>query len=298
MMFGHLPALNQLRAFEAAARLQSFKLAAAELHVTPTAISHQIRHLEEMLGVQLFKRRIRAVSLTEAGDHLAQASYQSLQHLASAIEEITTEETYLVISTTAAFAAMWLVPRLDQFHKQYPKIQVILQTSEVAENLGKEKQIDLAIRYGPTRSLSENCVHIIQDCMGIYATPLYLERVEKRQIADFIATKWKNGKLPSLHWRDYVEDSLEISEVKTYDQEHHVIQAALAGQGLALISTLLVSTALCHGWLVPYRENISQPTAFSYYIVMPPHKKISTKVAHFTDWILQELSNSDCLEAQ
>lgn len=294
-MFGHLPALNQLRAFEAAARLQSFKLAAAELHVSPTAISHQIRHLEEMLDVQLFERRIRAVHLTEAGAYLAQASYLSLQHLASAIEEITTEETYLVVSTTAAFAAMWLVPRLDQFHKLYPKIEVIIQTSEIAENLTKEKQIDLAIRYGLTKSLPENCHHIIEDRAGIYATPIYLERVEKLKMADFIETKWKNNRLPVLHWQDYVGDNLQISKVKTYDQEHHVIQAALAGQGLALISSLLVATALHHGWLAAYHNEVPQYTGFSYYFVVPPHKQSASKVKIFKDWVQTEFSKNNAL---
>lgn len=289
-MFGHLPALNQLRVFEAAARLQSFKLAAAELHVSPTAISHQIRHLEEVLGVQLFERQIRAVSLTRAGELLAQASYLSLQHLASVIEEVTTQQTYLVVNTTAAFAAMWLVPRLDRFHKQHPQIQVVLQTSEIVEDLEKEKQIDLTIRYGQTDFPPENGSSLIRDDMGIYATPGYLDVVEKSQIADFIETKWKNYRLPALDWREYLTKSLKIADIRIYDQEHHVIQAALAGQGLALISQLLVSAALHHGWLVAYNQQRPEHTGFSYYLVIPPDKQSLPKVTIFQDWLLEELS--------
>lgn len=290
-MFKHLPSLNSLRVFESAARLKSFKAAAQELYVTPTAVSHQIRTLEEKLGGLLFERKTRAVELTDEGAKLAQATYRSLQQISSTWEEIAASQSRLKISTTASFAAMWLVPKLDRFNAQHPGIEVVIRTGEVLEDLEKERRIDLAIRYGLADKAPPNTIKLVTEKFGMYANPGYLKGLKRIENATLIETQWKNTALPAISWRQYLRGKQKgaLKNIRRFDQEHHAIQAALAGQGIALVSSLLVQTALEQGWLIEYDNQRSIP-GLSYYLVVPPEKEHNRKVAVFREWLLQELA--------
>lgn len=291
-MFSHLPQLNSIRVFEAAARLTSFKAAAEELNVTPTAVSHQIRKLEEKLGTLLFERKARAIILTAEGYKLAQISHQALQQIASTLEDISRIQTVLSITTTSSFAAMWLVPRLANFEKRHPEIQVEIKTSERLDDLQKDRRIDLAIRYGQDNEQDENVIKLITEYFGVYATQNYLGNCKNLRNATLIETQWQNKSFPSITWTQWLqkyENNINDPQIQYFDQEHHVIQAALAGQGAALVSSVLVQTALQQNWLQSYKDDCCLP-GFTYYLVPSSFSRDLHKVTVFKDWLIEELS--------
>ena len=154
-MTRRLPSLSSLRSFEAAARVLSFRKAADELHVTPTAISHQIRALEEWLGVKLFERSTRAVHLTETGQRYLPSVQAAFDSLEAATEQITNnhQENVVTVTTTVSFTSKWLIPRLSDFQQRYPDIDVRITTStELTEMQRKVKPMGLeAFRNPPQR---------------------------------------------------------------------------------------------------------------------------------------------------
>lgn len=293
-MFSHLPQLNSIRVFDSAARLKSFKAAALELHVTPTAISHQIRALEEKLGTLLFQRKTRFVVLTPEGEKLALAAYHALQQLSAAIEDISKDQRVLTVSTTASFAAQWLVPKLERFHLSHPDIRVVVKTSEETEDLQKDRRVDVAIRYGECDSQAEDATPLVTENFGMYATRQYLQDFPNIEAATLIETQWKNANLRPITWQQYFHSknpqNMSLT-IRSYDQEHHVIQAALAGQGIALVSSLLVQTALEHNWLEQHPRGGTLAGLTYYMLTREPHKN-SRKIGLFREWLLDELANT------
>ncbi len=293
-MFSHLPPLNSIRVFEAAARLTSFKTAAEELNVTPTAVSHQIRNLEEKLGILLFERKTRAIALTPEGLKLAQVSQQALQQIASTLEDITGIQSVLNITTTSSFAAMWLVPRLARFQKLHTDIQVAIRTGEQLDDLQNDRRIDLAIRYGQYDEQDANAIKLFTESFGTYATQNYIKGCKSLKNATLIETEWQNKSLPSVTWQQWLQKydlNSYNPKIRYFDQEHHVIQAALAGQGIALVSSVLVQTHLQENWLVPYKDNCLLP-GHTYYLLPSPFSKDLRKVDVFKNWLIDELSEN------
>lgn len=293
-MFSHLPQLNSIRVFDSAARLTSFKAAALELNVTPTAVSHQIRALEEKLGTLLFERKTRAIILTPEGEKLARVVYHSLQEISCVLEEISDNQTVLTVSTTASFATQWLVPKLDSFRQRYSEINVVIKTCEHLEDLQKDRRIDLAIRYGEFDTQIENATKLVTERFGMYATKQYLQDFPRIEEATLIETMWKNPSLQPITWKQYFQNkdfNIMKLNIRSYDQEHHVIQAALAGQGIALVSSLLVQTALQQGWLKQH-HNGELLEGLTYYMLTTSRNKNSRKVGLFREWLLDELTKN------
>jgi len=289
-MFSHLPQLNSLRVFDSAARLKSFKAAALELSVTPTAVSHQIRALEAKLGTLLFERKTRLIILTPEGEKLARVAYNSLQQISGVIEEISDNQAVLTVSTTASFAAQWLAPKLESFHHRHGEIRVVVKTTEYLEDFQKDRRIDLAIRYGQFDTQIENTTKLVTERFGMYATKQYLQDFPRIEDATLIETTWKNPNLLPITWEQYFQKTESNKlKIRSYDQEHHVIQAALAGQGIALVSTLLVQTALQQGWLEQHPNGESLEGLTYYMLTTSPHNK-SRKVELFRQWMLDELA--------
>ena len=199
-MFARIPSPSALRTFEAAARLGSFKAAARELSVTPTAVSHQIRNLEEHLEVPLFIRRTRAVALTESGQRLSEAVHQAFQQITMALEDVSATETVLTVSTTPAFAALWLVPRLSRFEERHPRLRFQLVTSTTPTDLERDRVVDVAVRYG-TGPYPRLRAHTLADeAFGAYATPDYIERLERWEDAELIETAWQLPGFEDVSW--------------------------------------------------------------------------------------------------
>jgi len=298
-MYPKLPSLNILRTFDAAARLKSFKKAAEELHVTPTAVSHQIKALEEVLETLLFERQTRAVKLTREGKLLSDTTFNVFRQLTYTVNEIIDSKDMLTISTTSSFASMWLVPNLDKFYDANPGIDVSIQTGEQKVDVARDRRVDLAIRYGQYDPAQPHTSKLVTEKFGMYATPTYLDEFNSLYDAQLLETEWVNKSLPSITWEALItqhgcEESHPDYTVRRFDQEHHVIQAALANQGIALVSSILVRNALKQQWLVPFANDTLQGEieGLTYYLVVPPHNQRNKNVAAFTKWLSSEIQKN------
>lgn len=291
-----LPPLNSLRAFEAAARHLSFTAAADELNVTQAAVSHQIKALEDRLGMPLFRRLNRALLLTEAGQTLYPATNNALDILATAVDRLHRHDKTgeLTITTMDSFAASWLVPRLVRFQKAHPDIDIRITTSDVAIDFAREN-VDMAIRYG------------FGDWPGNYVEPLMREEVFPVCAPSLLASGpplKKPGDLkhhPLLHddmrvdWRMWLmaagEPEIDPSRGVSYQHSNLVIQAAEQGDGIALARSVLVSAALEAGRLVkPF--DLSLPINFAYYIVCPTGNEDRPKIKAFRKWLAEEAQST------
>src|SRR3954465_15682646 len=184
-MPGHLPPLGALRAFEAAARLNSFTKAAEELHVTPAAISHQIHALEADLGVSLFHRLNRQVELTQAGRLLLPGLSEAFAGIRAAVRRLRAhnETGALTITASPSFVAKWLVLRLHRFQEQFPAVDVRISTSDEIVDL-TSGDFDLAIRYGTGRYPGLDVELLLKNEVFPACSPRPLENGRKRRTPD------------------------------------------------------------------------------------------------------------------
>lgn len=288
-MFASLP-LTALRTFESASRLLSFKAAAQELSVTPTAVSHQIRALETWLGVRLFERLPRQVRLTEGGERLFHSVHGALLDVAQSVDSLRPQRSagHLTVSTTPAFAALWLVPRLGRFYTAHPDINLRLDTQCEVVDLQQDASIDLVIRYsiGDYPNLYGQC--LFDECFAVYGAPDVVARASA-QVPTLISVRWHNSRLYALGWQAWCEKAGETwlnhaLPLREYDEEHHALQAAIAGQGLVLASNILVSESVATGLLVPYRPQISVQGA-GYSALCVPGRERHPPVRAFFQWV-------------
>lgn len=284
------PSATALRVFDAAARLGSFKAAAEELGVSPTAVSHQIRSLEDQLSLALFVRMTRRVELTDAGATLAGATSVAFQQINDALEDLTVSERTLTISTVPAFAALWLAPKLNDFEARQPDISVRVETSTEIVDLNRDRRIDLAIRYGGGDYAGFETTPIARETLAAFGSSEYLRSLNRFSDAVLISTRWVSRALPAFTWSDWAGAASEPApkaSQRQFDQEQQVIQAGLAGQGLILMSTLLVEDMVRRGWLTPYRPEIVLK-GFNYSAVTTHAHAGVGKVRRFLSWIKEE----------
>lgn len=257
-----LPPLGALRAFEAAARLQSFKRAADELSVTPTAISHQIRALEEYIDVRLFERQTRKVALTDAAQRLLPVLSRGFDAFAQAIAEVSahTQRRPLTLSATLSFTAKWLVPRVASFRTACPDLDLRLHASDDPVDL-HAGVADAAIRYGRGPYPGLVAERLIENRFAPVCSP----RLALRQPRDLhrhalLHSEWRHPTADTPTWRGWRArataeglDGLDALDVETglrFTDESHAIQSAIAGHGVALLSLALVADDLASGSLV------------------------------------------------
>ncbi|QUX97261.1 LysR family transcriptional regulator [Marinomonas sp. CT5] len=297
-MFQQLPSLNAIKAFESAARLNSFKEAANELNVTPTAISHQIRALEDSLNIRLFERRTRAVTLTKEGELLAATANQSLQDLLSTINQLMGSPQTLTISTTSSFAAMWLVPNLADFQAQHPDLDIQIRAEESLIDIGHDRRVDLAIRYGEPPQQGGNKLLIyqplIQESLGFFATPDYWKKFATNPSdATFFCTRWKNPNLPNLGIEDAIKKASTNTQptIRYFNDENLTAQAALAGQGIGTLSQLAVENFVKNAWLTQGENKMAKHiTGLNYYLIIPKRLHANQIVIHFQKWLQSTLA--------
>lgn len=261
-----LPPLTELRAFECAARHLSFKSAADELGVTPTAISHQIKLLEQFCGRTLFRRRPRPLALTEAGEKLFPVIRDGFERFAEALQQVrqSTASTRLRITTTNAFAARWLLPRLPSWRRAHPAINLDIVGTDAVLNL-KSGDADLAIRYAQKPPQDGPSTLLVRDQFLVVASPLLVDKANRRltpqELARFplIAAEWPASDAHAPNWARWsdaarkrykkVPDFSALATV-SFREELHAIEAAIAGQGIAICSDVLVGPELKSGALL------------------------------------------------
>lgn len=283
-----LPSLAALRTFEAAARHRSFKNAAAELNVTPTAVSHQIRALEEAIGVKLFSRGARHVELTTAGAALFPILRDSFDAIWRAVDTAARRSHREVVTLTAttAFTAKWLVPRLGR-----APAALRLQASEDVLDLDTGA-VDLAIRYGRGPYRRFDATPLIRDRFAVTSSP----RLEVRTYADLgrlprLDFEWRKPEASTPTWARWARRARRaLSGTKAravrFSDESHAIQAAIAGHGLAFLGLALVAEELETGLLeVPFGPVLEGPT---YHLVHARARPLSPAASAVKQWLLDE----------
>jgi LysR family glycine cleavage system transcriptional activator len=241
--------LGGLRAFEAAARLTSFRLAADELGVTPTAISHRIRDLEETLGLKLFERQVRKVVLTAAGRRLLPVLRDGFDAFAETLRGLK-PDTAVTLSTPVAFAARRLLPCMTAFRATHPDVQLRLHASDDPVDL-RSGAADLAIRYGhgpfpglvAERLFDESFAPVCSPKLGLTG-PADLRR------ETLLHAEWRHPAADTPTWTRWGGERFDAQSGLTFTDESHAIQAAVAGLGVALASLTLVRDELASGLLV------------------------------------------------
>ncbi len=298
-MARRLPPLNALRAFEAAARHHSFTRAADELHVTQAAISHQVRQLEEWLGLKLFERQGHALTRTAAGKAYAPELSRLLDALASATERVTGNDNSLVgplrITALPSFAGRWLVPRLAGFRALHPGIDLHI-TSELAVHDFARGDFDLAIRLGLGRWPGLQADLISRERLSPVCSPALLAQAPLATVADLQAHTLLHDQPGDLwpRWLALAGASRNEADAIAragpgFSDSALVLQAAAEGQGVALGRMFLASADITAGRLVkPF--SLDLPNDYSYWLAYPQAAAGQPRLAAFRDWVLAETS--------
>lgn len=287
-----LPPLNGLRAFEAAARLLSFKEAAKELFVTPGAVSQQIKGLEDYLEAPLFLRGSRSITLTEAGRTLQPVLREAFLQISDVTRILLERDRSgpMTISVLPSFAARWLVPRLGRFREKHPDIDVRISATTHLIDFNRE-DVDLAVRLGLGRWPGLRCDWLMQEDIFPVCSPRLLEGpIPLNDPTDLNAHTLLHDDNPET-WRIWLKASgvtgVDASHGVTFNDASMMVQAAERGQGVAMGRRALVEDDLRDGRLVkPF--DIVVPFEFAYYVVYPEAYAERVKVAAFREWIIAE----------
>ena len=288
-----IPSLKSIQAFEAVARNLSFKAAADELCVTPTAISHQVKNLEEHLGVQLFHRLTRSLRLTAEGAVYAPLVIEAFEKINEASNAILGDdlEGALTVTTTGSFASNWLSPRLKGFTDRYPQIAVRVHSSDEVVDF-KRDEVDVAIRYGKGDYPDMHVAWVLDDYVSAVCASGHAARLSSLQDlhrAQLIQYEWAGYSDEDPSWERWFAEAGEIADdlnpFITYSEEHMCISAATDGHGVALVSLIAAARDLEAGRLIaPFDTHLKNKT---YYLVCPPSSAKKAKVRAFQDWLLE-----------
>ncbi|MFO1131623.1 MAG: transcriptional regulator GcvA [Hyphomicrobiales bacterium] len=298
-----LPPLNSLRAFEVAARHMSISQAASELRVTPAAISHQIRLLEDHVGLPLFVRNGRGLALTDAGAAGLRDLREGFARLSAAMDAIDSlgEAGVLSVSVAPSFASKWLLPRLDIFQAAHPEIDVHVSASMQLSDFMKDG-IDVAIRYGAGRYadlsvellLNESVVPVCSPEYVMQHGPFYLP--SDLTEATLLHDDSPDNDPSCPNWEMWLNAAgaphIDSARGPRFNQSSLVIEAAALGRGVALAKTALAARDLRQGRLVqPFSSAVK--VDFAYYMVAPRAKLNLPKVSFFIDWLRSEAGKEE-----
>lgn len=295
-----LPPLNALRTFEVAARLGSFTKAARELHVTPAAVSHQIRALEEHLGVTLFRRTTRRLALSDQAVAAADTLREAFERVHQSVELLRSsgKTGSLSVSVSSAFATRWLVARLADFQKQHPRIRLRIAASPSPVDFDQE-DVDVAIRIGRGGIAGVVAIKLFHEWLAPVASPAFLRQHQLRKPADI-------GRVPMLHdgsmrragrpqgWLEWFRlTGIALAEARRgthFDDGHLALQAAAAGGGVALGRLVYAVDDLAVG-----RLRIVMPPVvemdIAYYLLIPESRAGLPAVIAFRAWMEAEAAD-------
>jgi LysR family transcriptional regulator, glycine cleavage system transcriptional activator len=294
-MLRRLPPLNALKAFEAAARYESFTRSAEELCVTQGAVSHQVKALEAELGIKLFNRERQRLIITEAGREYLIVLRDAFDRIAVGTERLVQRQSsgVITVSTSPDFAAKWLVNRLGRFAETHPGLDLRVSATLHHVDFARE-DVDLAVRHGHGNWAGLDVVRLCTEQLFAVCSPKLLSgRNRITKPSDVL-------KFPLLHlddsnaWTNWFEAvDLKVAHHlhgPVLNRASMVIDAAIDGQGIALARTTLAATDLINGRLVrPFAEAIRLPKA--YWIVCPKATSALPKITTFRDWLLAEAAS-------
>ena len=299
-----LPSLDLLKGFEAAARNLSFTKAAAELFVTQSAVSRQIQTLEEQLGVPLFRRTHRELRLTEEGQTLYKTSAEVLRLLRDVAGRLNARPGMLTVTTTASFAALWLVPRLNDFRRLHPGIDMRLDASNEIQDLEREG-IDLAIRYCTPKMAGAGAARLFGELVFPVCSKALLAGKKLGSPKDLTGQVLLHyddpyRRYPWLSWEVWFEltrtQGVRPSGMMRFSHYDQLIQAAAEGHGIALGRSRFVGQWVKQGKLVlPFgkRYMCTPSDSRAYFLVPSPRSAARAEVAKFGQWLQQQARAED-----
>jgi LysR family transcriptional regulator, glycine cleavage system transcriptional activator len=301
-----LPQLGFIQGFEAAARNLSFTKAAEELFITQSAVSRQVKALEDHLGVTLFERRQRALALTESGHALYRVATDVLERLQAATDQLRASgrSRQLSLTTTTGFASLWLIPRLQRFTSLHPDVDVRISATTTVINL-ERSLVDLAIRYCRPEDVPERAIRLFgEEVVVVCSRSLMHDRSRplKRphDLKHHVLLHFDYGGAQFLDWGTWLT-SLGIGELKPagalhFSQYEQMIQAAISGQGVALGRQPLVNDLIRSGALVmPFRKALVGSRG--YFIIESEHGAAKPHVRQFAAWLMEEAKGSTRAES-
>ncbi len=293
-MSRRLPSLNALRAFETAARHESFTLAAEELFVTHAAVSRHIRELEDWLGLKLFRRTGRGVVLTEAGTRYASELTRLFDGLNAATRDLLAAAgtRRLEVSVEPAIASRWLVARLGRFNDLHPDIELSIDPDNDVSDL-RSSDAEIGLRYG--RGSWEDIEAIKLTDLSIFpvCSPDYLKRFPVASPGDLIGRVLLHEDSRQW-WQDWLAAAgagEQGGQRGPMFQNHLALEAAEAGQGFALSDQVLTIDALTEGWLVkPFDFDLADHGG--YYLVRAASTRESAPARAFREWLVAEMAET------
>lgn len=289
-----VPPLNPLRVFEVVARLENLTLAAQELHVSQSAVSRQLATLETYLGVELFRRERRGVTLTRAGANYAKHISPAFAEIAAATDRLLQNMAHgvLRVRTYTTFTAKWLIPRLEDFHARYPDIEVVVSNG-VAEVDFDRDAADVAIQFGHGNWPRVAADFLFSDEIEPVCSPDYLEKMMGKthgKLTDLLKGRLLFSKYRKTDWADWLQSN-DMAEVATgaermgFSTSVLTWQAALDGLGIAIGQSALLQTEFSKGLLVrPFAKPLQR--SLSHYLLRPQEQRFSRRVSVFRDWLL------------
>jgi LysR family glycine cleavage system transcriptional activator len=298
--------LNNLRAFEAVARTLSFGGAAEQLHVTQSAVSRQIKSLEDELGAQLFVRGTRHVQISPDGQTLLRAVEPLLARLDASVQTIrrARRRRRVSVTTFASFGSLWLLPRIEAFQREHPDIDIRVSAHDAIADLEQDSELDLALRDCNAAQAPAGGTHLFGETLTPVVSRSFWERVKAGEaprlatlddLAEHTLLEEDDDRASSefLSWRHWLachdlaalEPKRWLALTYTYQQ----VQAALAGHGVALARVPLVIEALQRGELVePFGGAGRIESPFSYWMLVGTASRARPEVAEFASWVASE----------
>lgn len=294
-MSRRLPPLNALRVFEAAARQGSFARAAEELHVTPAAISQQIKILEGYLGVTLFNRG-KSLELSESASAVLPQVSDAFDQMERAMARVRVgnDKGPLVVSAPPVFAARWLIPRLDDFHAHYPDVELLLMATQRLVDFTLE-DVDVAIRFGTGNYPGLRVERMMTESIVVVAAPKLAARIKKPADllrCNLLEDKWhvEEGMFPD--WTTWLT-TLGVAgktapRIQSFGDAGLTIQAAVSGLGVTLAWNSLVTDDIAAKRLQRVLDH-AIPTTLGYHLVAPENHATLGKVQGFRTWLLAQV---------
>lgn len=288
-MRSSIPPLSCLMAFESAARRSSFKLAAIELNLTPSAVSHQIAKLEELLEIKLFERTGRQIQLTTSGQ-------EYLSRLSGALDTISVAtdnarkgvNNTLFVHCSPSFASLWLMPRLTDFAKTYPDISLTLSSSVMPSDFDSA-QVDLDIRYGLPVWEGVKVVPIYQERLLPLASPEFIKQHNIKKPEDLINLPLINSSVNILQWNDWFAsrkiDYIPPQYAYRFERTFMALEAAVQGLGVAFDSSFIADRLIQAGTLVPIFKTEWSLKVEAHHMVFPSRHMHRPEVMNFIEWV-------------
>jgi len=284
-----LPPLSTLLAFEAVARRRSFALAAGELNLTASAISHQIGRLESFLGVKLFDRTTKGVRLSAAGEAYLRRVAGALGAIGAATDDVRQGvRNSLYVHASPSFASLWLMPRLSHFANAHPDVSLFLSASPTHSDFALG-QADLDIRYGIPQWSDLMVQPLFRERILPLASPAFADRHGIRQPAELLGTALIQSTVSVVQWADWL-GAQGVKQVPDrfalrFDRAQHTLDAAVQGLGVALESSIIAAPHIVEGRLVPLFDAVRALTIEGHFVVYPARHAKRLEVEAFVRWI-------------